>query len=186
MEHGASSHTKAPLVEADRPFPSFRRRYDAFLKPWIGSAVLLPLCAYFALTRGAYTFLDAADLVIHEAGHVFFAPFGPFLRMAGGTLLQILLPLMLVGHFLWNDYRFGAQVMLFWLGQNLVNISVYAADARARQLPLLGGDRAAHDWSYMLGRLGGLEYDALVGGVFFALAIVVFALALALPRFTVD
>ncbi|WP_457651865.1 hypothetical protein [Rhodocaloribacter sp.] len=173
-------------MEAGGLLSSFRKRYDAALKPWVGSAVLLPLCAYFALTRGVYTFLDAADLVIHEAGHVFFAPFGPFLRMAGGTLMQILLPLALVWHFLRNEYRFGAQVMLFWLGHNLINVSVYAADARVRRLPLLGGDRAVHDWGYMLGRLGALEHDALVGGVFFALALAAFAFALVLPRFTVD
>ncbi len=165
---------------------SFRRHYKARLRPWLGSAVLLPLCLYFAFTRGTYTFLDAADLVIHEAGHVFFAPFGPFLRMAGGTLLQILLPLALVWHFLRNDYRLGAQVMLFWLGHNLLNVSVYAADATARQLPLLGGDGVTHDWAYMLGRLGMLDHDAFVGGVFFALALLTFVLALVLPRFTVD
>ena len=173
-------------MEAGRPLSSFRSRYDATFKPWAGSAVLFPLCAYFALTRGASTFLDAADLVIHEAGHVFFAPFGPFLRMAGGTLLQILLPLALVWHFLRNAYRLGAQVMLFWLGHNLINVSVYAADARARRLPLLGGDGVTHDWAYMLGRSGMLEHDALVGGLFFALALLTFALALVLPRFAVD
>lgn len=173
-------------MEAGGLSSSFLRRYVAVLKPWAGSAVLFPLCAYFALTRGAYTFLDAADLVIHEAGHVFFAPFGPFLRMAGGTLLQILLPLALVWHFLRNDYRLGTQVMLFWLGHNLINVSVYAADARARRLPLLGGDGVTHDWAYMLGRSGMLEHDALVGGAFFASALLVFALALAMPRFTVD
>ena len=168
------------------PVVSFRRHYDAWLRPWVGSAILLPLCLYFAFSRGTYTLLDTADLIIHEAGHVFFAPFGPFLRMAGGTLHQILLPLGLVGHFLWHGYRFGGQVMLFWLGHNLINVSVYAADAQARQLPLLGGDRAVHDWAYMLGRLGALEHDAFVGGVVFALALAVFVLALVLPRFTVD
>ena len=31
----------------------------------------------FALHRGHYTLLDNADLIIHEAGHVFFSLLGP-------------------------------------------------------------------------------------------------------------
>ena len=147
------------------------------------SIVLLPVCIHFLLQRGEYGLLDNADLLIHEAGHFFFGFFGQFIRMAGGTLMQIALPSLLVWSFLANSYRTGAQIALFWLGHNFLNISVYAADARSRALPLLGGNRSGHDWHYLLGQLGILEYDAAVGYFFVALAVISFGMAIVMPRF---
>jgi len=163
-----------------------RSAYETHFKVWTTSIALTPLCLYFALHRGDYTLLDNADLIIHEAGHVFFAPLGPFLRVAGGTLMQLILPGILIWHFMRHDYRTGAQVSLFWLGQNLINISVYAADARARVLPLLGGNRVGHDWANMLGKLGLLPYDQVFGDVVFSLALLIFSIALILPRYSAD
>lgn len=151
-------------------------------RDWTVSAILAPVAVYFLLTRGEYTFMDAADLIIHEAGHFFTRPFGRFMTYFGGTLMQLALPSLLVWNFFRNDYRTGTQVMLFWLGHNCINISVYAADARLRQLPLLGGDRSEHDWWNMLGMTGMLEFDQVIGWTFFALAIVVFGLMLMTPR----
>ena len=99
------------------------------LKRWLTSFLLLPFITYLLLHRGSYTLLDNADLVIHEAGHVFFMIFGRFIYMAGGTLMQILLPSLIIYFFFRNYYITGVQVAGFWLGQNLINISVYAADA---------------------------------------------------------
>ena len=115
----------------------------------IPTALLGAAAAYFVVTRHDYSFMDSIDLVIHEAGHIFFAFFGEFIRMAGGTLLQIILPAGLAAYFYINSYRLGHQIMLFWLGQSLLNVSVYAADARSQVLPLLGGSRVTHDWHYM-------------------------------------
>ena len=151
-------------------------------RTWRGSVVLLPLVLYFSLTRGDYTLLDGADLIIHEAGHFFFRFFGPFLHAAGGTLMQIILPSLIVWHFTVHGYRFGTQVGLLWLGQSFINISVYAADARARVLPLLGGPHVQHDWHYLLGQLGLLAHDQAVGYGFFGLALLTFCLLLVLPR----
>jgi hypothetical protein len=137
---------------------------------------------YFVWTRGDYTFLDGFELVIHEAGHLFFAPFGEFLRMAGGTLLQLIVPMLLVFGFFRGEYRPGVQVSMFLLGHSLLNVSVYAQDARAQILPLVGGPRARHDWNWMLGTLGILEWDQGVGFFFVALAIAVFILMIFVPR----
>lgn len=153
------------------------------LRLWGGSLALLPLCCYFALTRGTYTLFDTAALVIHEAGHVFFSPFGRFIGIAGGTLMQVLLPGLLAWHFWRHRYRFGVQVSLLWLGHNLINISVYAADARARQLPLLGGNVHHHDWWNLLRMTNLLPYDQAIGLLFFSAALLVFGGLLALPRF---
>src|SRR5690606_34026294 len=116
------------------------------------------------------------------AGHFFFRFFGRFMLYAGGTLMQILLPSLLVWQFWRHQYRVGVQVSMLWLGQNLINISVYAADARARRLPLLGGDAAEHDWWNMLRIVDLLAYARAIGMLFFVLAIGVFAALLAVPR----
>lgn len=44
----------------------------------------------------AHYVLSMANLVFHEAGHVFFGFFGRFLTSLGGSLFQILLPLLWV------------------------------------------------------------------------------------------
>lgn len=155
---------------------------DIDIKPWWGSLFFLPICIYFVVNRGEFTLVDSADLIIHEAGHFFFRFFGRFMMFLGGTLMQLIVPCILIFYFFVNDHRFGTQVSLFWLGHNLINISVYAADARARRLPLLGGNAVQHDWWTMLGMLDLLEYDQVIGFVFFALAILVFVVLLALPR----
>ena len=151
------------------------------LKKWIPSVVLLPVCIYLVANRGEYGFIDNADLVIHEAGHFFFKFFGKFIYTAGGTLMQIIIPTIIVFYFFRNMYRLGIQIGLLWLGQNLINISVYAADAKAQKLPLLGGNLVYHDWHYMLGELGLLNYAAEVGYFFVVLAILVFILMLIVP-----
>ncbi len=148
------------------------------LKKWYLSFLLTPLSLYFIFTRGQYTLLDNIDLIIHEAGHFFFMFFGDFIQMAGGTLMQIIFPLFLVWYFFRNGYRTGVQIFIFWLGQNLINISVYAADANKMKLKLIGG---RHDWLYLLNKLS-LRQDAdAVGYVFFTLAIIVFTISLLLP-----
>lgn len=47
--------------------------------------------------------------------------------------------------------RLGPPLMLWWLGQNLLNVSVYIADARLRELPLAGATVAAWACAWLLG-----------------------------------
>jgi hypothetical protein len=149
------------------------------LKKWITSFLLLPAACYCIITHGHYSLIDNADLIIHEAGHFFFGFMGSFIQAAGGTLMQILFPSFLAWYFYRNGYRSGLQIFIFWLGQNLLNISVYAADAVVQQLPLLGNGK--HDWYYLLGQLGILRQAEVVGLIFFVLSIVVFIIVLFLP-----
>lgn len=151
------------------------------IKRWVPSIIIAPLAVYFILNRGDFSLLDNADLVIHEAGHLFFFFFGRFIYTAGGTLMQIFLPTLLAWYFFKESYRTGIQFSLFWLGQNLINISVYSADAQARKLHLLGGSNVYHDWAYMLNALGIITYDAEVGYFFYGLAILVLMLSIFLP-----
>lgn len=151
------------------------------LKKWITSVGLFPFSLYFIFSHGQYTLIDNADLIIHEAGHFFFGFLGSFIQAAGGTLMQILFPAFLAYYFLRSGYRTGVQIFVFWLGQNLINISVYAADAQVRKLHLLGNGK--HDWYYMLRELGILNHCELVGFFIFAFAILVMAIALILPLY---
>lgn len=157
--------------------------YSGFqpLKKWITSAVLVPFSLYYVFSHGEFTLIDNANLIIHEAGHFFFGFMGNFIQATGGTLMQILFPAFLAFYFLRTGYRTGVQIFIFWLGQNLINISVYAADAQVRKLHLLGNGK--HDWYYMLRELGILNQCELVGFTFFTLAILLMVVALLLPLY---
>lgn len=120
--------------------------------------------------------LDSLDLAIHETGHLVFAPFGDFMSLLGGTLFQLIMPGAFVAYFLRRGDRYAAGVVLWWVAQNLWNISVYAADARSRLLPLVGGGE--HDWHHILLRLGLLQQDWLVAKLIHVTGIVVFGAAL--------
>ncbi len=102
----------------------------------------------------------------HEFGHLVFAFGGEFLGIAGGSLMQLLVPIgagaLLYHH---RDY-FGITVAAIWLASSLMDLSVYIADARAFDLDLLGfGDGAGHDWAWLLGRLHLLPNDLRIAAV---------------------
>lgn len=100
--------------------------------------------------------------------------------------MQIIIPGMFVLFYLIKKKRFGAQLFLVWLGENLINISVYAADAQTRKLPLLGGNKVYHDWNWLLTQTGLLEYDYAVGYFFFILGVLTFIIALLMPLLMKD
>ena len=96
--------------------------------------------------------IDWINLFIHEGGHGVFWIFGQFIYMLGGSLMQLILPGAAVFVFL----RSGIGTLpytLFWLGQNIVNVSVYIMDAPYRRLPLISRN-ATHDWGYITDTLG--------------------------------
>lgn len=149
--------------------------------PWLGSILLLPLMIYFFLNIGNYLLIDYLNLLIHEGGHGIFKIFGKFIHALGGTLMQIIIPSMFIVFYFIKKQKLGAQIFLVWLGQNLFNISVYAADARAHKLPLLGGNKVYHDWTYLLNTVGLIEYDKLIGNVFVFLGLAAFIVAIVVP-----
>lgn len=109
------------------------------------------------------SFMHGINLVFHEAGHVLFSFFGRFWTILGGSLFQVLVPLLLMFAFLWSRRdAFAASICLWWVGQSLMDLAPYIADARVMRLPLLGGGTGfdmpgAHDWNNLLrmtGRMG--------------------------------
>ena len=70
-----------------------------------------------------------------------FRPFGSFLTSGGGTLGQLLIPLVcLTVLLLQTRDPFWAAVCGWWFGENILDIAPYINDARAGQLPLVGGN----------------------------------------------
>jgi hypothetical protein len=119
------------------------------------------------------------NLGIHELGHYLFAPFGQTLRIAGGSILQCLAP-VLAAFLFWRQQRdwFAVAVCAGWLGTNFFDLATYIADARTQLLPLVspGGGDVVHDWNYLLGAAGHLDWDstialALRGGAVAAMAV---------------
>ena len=133
---------------------------------------------YYCFTFTEWHFLDNVNLIIHEAGHVIFSPFGTFIYILGGSLFQILVPIIFAFYFYLRQQYFSASLVLFWVGQNFINVSVYASDAIAMQLPLLGGDSSGHDWNNLLTMSGLLKYTNTIGTSIFAVGIFIIICAI--------
>lgn len=142
---------------------------------WMKLTVLALLVLWSWTFRGplaaaavADSVLHVPNLVFHEAGHVIMMPLGEFMTALGGSLFQVLVPLVCAAVLLrQNRDAFGAAIMVWWAGQNLVDLSPYIADARALRLVLLGGRTGAevegHDWEYLLTALGWIHLDVRIG-----------------------
>jgi hypothetical protein len=115
------------------------------------------------------SFLDNVDLPIHETGHLLFRPFGEFMMVAGGSLFQVILPLVFIGYFLRRRQYYAAAIVGLWVGQSILNVWVYAADAVRMQLVLTSGftgsEGSFHDWNYLLERTGLLNSTQRVAGL---------------------
>ena len=125
---------------------SHAAHYSPGERRWrLGLTALLALYGWLCMqSPGDYRWLDSLDLAIHETGHLIFAFDGETLGILGGTLLQLIVPALFAVALWRSGDRHGATVPLWWMGQNCWNISVYIKDARAQQLPLVGGGE--HDW----------------------------------------
>jgi hypothetical protein len=120
----------------------------------------LGLAASYAAFRwfnpAHWDLLDDLNLAVHEAGHLVFQPLGEPLLTLGGSLFQMIVPMAFVVYFLRSGQRFAGWFTLLWVAISLMNVAIYVGDARAQELPLLGGDDAVHDWWYLL-----TEWDLL-------------------------
>jgi hypothetical protein len=111
------------------------------------------------------SFLHLVNLPFHEAGHIIFRIFGQFFMILGGSLTQLLVPLICLFAFTFKTRdTFAAAVSLWWFGENFIDLAPYINDARALKLILLGGVTGRdvedyHDWEFILRKLGWLEYD---------------------------
>ncbi|MGE5308267.1 MAG: hypothetical protein ACM3OC_04215 [Deltaproteobacteria bacterium] len=156
-------------------------------KSWL---VRLPLLLFFAyillrhLADPAYASIIAPlDLGIHELGHLVFSLLGQDVQVAGGTILQLAVPVYAVFNFHSQRDFFGIAMSFGWISANLFEVARYAGDARALQLPLVslfGGESVVHDWEYMLEKLRLLQADAVIACGIRVLGAITFLLCMVL------
>jgi hypothetical protein len=105
--------------------------------------------------------MDTVNLFIHEAGHLFLRPFGMFIHVLGGSLVQVALPLALLV-VTWRQNIGQIGYAGFWVGESMINVSVYIQDAPVRKLRLIAKG-LIHDWAWLLS--GNLELAAPLAAV---------------------
>ncbi len=125
--------------------------------------ILIGFIIHALTDEDGFLLLDYINLSFHEFGHILGGIFGDFSGLWGGTIIQLLIPLIILISFRLKGDIGGVAFSIFWIGENLLYISHYIADARRRVLPLVGGGE--HDWNIILSDLGMLKYDILIAGI---------------------
>jgi hypothetical protein len=162
-------------VTTPDPTPADRARandqYDAIIR-W-SRLVVTALTALFGWRAfhdelGSAVFLvDGINLAVHEAGHMIFAPFGDTMHFLGGSLFEVIFPVFFVVYFLRKQRDVhAAMVCAWWTSTAMLGVSIYMADARARQLMLLGGGTGdevdGHDWYHLFAHWHVLRLDTRI------------------------
>jgi hypothetical protein len=131
----------------------------------IGGALCLLCYLLFFLyawrDTSGFLFLDFVNLMIHEAGHLFFAWGGNTIMLLGGTLGELLVPLFCAAFFWFHRQAYGLAFCMFWFFENFLYIGTYMADARTAALPLVNSDES--DWTLLFGQWGILTHDQQIG-----------------------
>jgi hypothetical protein len=155
-------------------------RYNAQLNYFkLGFTLFLSVYGVNCARDGS--FLDRVDLIAHEAGHLLFGYFGEFIMVIGGTFGQLLVPIGIGSYFVTRREFYSAAILLFWFGQNFLNISLYVKDAAAMELPMvgLGGGDVMHDWNYLLLKFNVLAWDNTIGNIVHGLGVLIIAASVA-------
>jgi hypothetical protein len=93
--------------------------------------------------------ISRVNLVFHEGGHWIFGIFGNrTLAILGGSLNQILIPLIVTVAFWQKRDASGTAFGAVWMFLNFLGVAIYMADAREPFLPLIGNmdPYQSHDW----------------------------------------
>jgi hypothetical protein len=147
----------------------------------IGKFIFLLVLVYWSyqliFTHDQWILLDYANLIIHETGHLLFIFTGQFFDILAGSLFQITVPIIALIYFFLTKQKMAIIFSIFWIGNNLINVSSYIKDARTMQIPLAFG-ATTHDWNWILSNLEILKYDQIIGNTFFGLGILAILAAL--------
>lgn len=153
-----------PMVEKTTTKPNVPKLVFAII-----ATLYFLTIAYNPMRDGIWNFLSLVDLPIHETGHLIFRLFGEFMMIAGGSIFQVLFPAVFVGYFWWHEKPYSAAIVLFWVGQSILNVWVYANDAVVQQLVLTSGmtgsEGSFHDWNYLLTATGLIDSTPTVAGL---------------------
>ena len=141
-------------------------------QPWrrvsfLGLLLSAAFAAYIAYRmwfgNGWVPLIDDANFAVHEAGHPLVGLISMRFGVYGGTLAQLLFPAVCMVEFWRRRETLSYGICGIWLGQSLLNVARYVADARAMQLPLAGfGELRLHDWNLILSRWGLQQQDIVI------------------------
>jgi hypothetical protein len=112
-----------------------------------------------------WSLISGIILGTHELGHVVFAPFPEVWTVAGGTILQLLAPIIVAVVLYRQKERIGVAMAGCWLAISLAGVAVYMADASKGELQLVsigGGDDALHDWTYLFDHFNLIRSDQII------------------------
>ncbi|HEX2167515.1 MAG TPA: hypothetical protein VHG09_09825 [Longimicrobiales bacterium] len=130
---------------------------------WVRIAALIVFAVWvWRYMREPGPLLHGSLLIFHEAGHVLFMPFGEFTMVLGGSLFQLMVPAFFVAYFARKRDWYAAAFAALYLAASFADVAVYIADARAGELPLLGGERSNHDWTFLLIEMERLDQDTTI------------------------
>lgn len=133
---------------------------------WTGFYLLFLL--YAAANTSGFLFIDSANLVVHEGGHLLFSWLGQTLCLWGGTILQWAVPFLLAAYFFTQRQTTAFVFCLFFFFENWLYTATYMADARTMNLPLVttgNPDAVGHDWNLIFTSLGLLQHDTTIAGI---------------------
>jgi hypothetical protein len=151
---------------------------DALEEDWqpVSRPVFWGWIAFYVLLIGnaasgghLFQWFDLVFIPIHEGGHLLFRIFGEWVMVAGGTFLQLFVPLALAVYFAFRRQISGTVFCAFFFFEQFLSIGIYMADARSQSLPLLtAGDSedVVHDWFYLFSHAGLLNHDTQIGAGF--------------------
>ena len=128
---------------------------------WLGFYALFLLYAF--ADRSGFLIVDYVNLIIHEGGHFFFSWFGNTIMILGGTIGELLVPLLCAIYFFCQRETTGFAFSTYWLFENFPYIGTYMADARSAALPLVGSEES--DWTILFGQWGLLAEDQKIGTI---------------------
>jgi hypothetical protein len=127
---------------------------------WLGFYALFLLYAF--ADKSGFLLIDYVNLIIHEGGHFFFSWFGYTITILGGTLGELLVPLLCASYFFFQRETTGFAFAGFWFFENFLYIGTYMADARTQALQLVGSGE--HDWEILFTQWGLMVQDQKIGG----------------------
>ncbi|MBT5375414.1 MAG: hypothetical protein HOL15_01210 [Nitrospinaceae bacterium] len=181
-----SIDTANSINETEGPIKRFADKISCLFlsQPWkpitTSTFIFLSLCFFLhglffpKTTRledwpAFYGWVHNINLVFHEAGHILFAIFGnDTLTILGGSLNQLLIPFIAFSAFFYNRDPAGTAFALLWFFGNFIDVSLYMADGRFLELPLIGGlGMEAHDWRNLFNHFDGWSMDQALAKTMF-------------------
>ncbi|OIO68035.1 MAG: zinc ribbon domain-containing protein [Zetaproteobacteria bacterium CG_4_9_14_3_um_filter_49_83] len=173
------------MKDADNSAAKIGRGLLLLVLLWMSWGLVFSPIDYWLGNAASHSFLHIINLPFHEFGHIMFRAFGRLMASLGGSLGQLLMPLICMGVFLVQTKdAFAAAVALWWLGESFLDLVSYIHDANVLTMPLMGGNEGSsspygfHDWEFILSETGLIHQAASIAKTTHLLGSMLMVLAL--------